>query len=302
MAELILHHYDISPYSEKIRLIMGLKRLAWRSVQIPVVMPKPDLTALTGGYRLTPVLQVGADIYCDTQTIARRLEQERPSPTLYPAGSAALQRALSFYGESVFMGLVYIAFAIGLFPDDFIRDRQSLVPGGVNLEMAKAVMPSKVDETRAKLDLIEQQLSDGRRYLLGDDISLADFSTYHPLWGFGTMEEGARMLQPLQAIRGWMERIAAIGHGERSEMDSAEAVEIARRSEPATKAQVDDGDLNGRKAGDKIKIFPEAYGRDPVAGELVYADAHEIALRRKDERAGEVVVHFPREGYITLPA
>src|SRR6185369_1531695 len=76
MAELILHHYDISPYAEKVRLIMGLKRLAWRSVQIPVVMPKPDLTALTGGYRLTPVLQIGADIYCDTRTIARRLERE----------------------------------------------------------------------------------------------------------------------------------------------------------------------------------------------------------------------------------
>lgn len=302
MAELILHHYDISPYSEKIRVIMGLKKLAWRSVQIPIVMPKPDLTALTGGYRLTPVLQVGADIYCDTQTIARRLEQENPSPTLYPAGGAALERAMSFYGESIFLNLVYIGFAIGLFPDDFIQDRQTMVPGGVNVEMAKAVMPSKVDETRAKLDLIEKQLSDGRKYLLGDQISLADLSTYHPLWGFGAMPDGARVLEPLKSIRGWMERIGAIGHGERTEMDSGEAVAIAKRSEPATKPFVAGGDLNGRKVGDGIKVFPEAYGRDPVAGELIYADAHEIALRRKDERAGDVVVHFPREGYITLPA
>ena len=30
-------------------------------------MPKPNLTALTGGYRKTPVLQIGADIYCNSQ-------------------------------------------------------------------------------------------------------------------------------------------------------------------------------------------------------------------------------------------
>jgi glutathione S-transferase len=302
MAELILHHYDISPYSEKIRLIMGLKQLRWRSVQIPIVMPKPDLTALTGGYRLTPVLQIGADVYCDTQIIARRLEQERANPTLYPPGAAALTRAMSSFGESTFVSLVYIGFATGLFSDDFIRDRQTLVPGGVNVEMAKAVAPSKVDEIRAKLDLIEKQLGDGRKFLLGDEISLADVSTYHPLWGFGVMPDGIKLLEPLKSIRGWMERVAAIGHGDRSEMEGQEAVEIAARSQPTTQPHVDADDPNGRKVGDGIKVFPEAYGRDPVVGELIYADAHEIALLRTDERAGEVVVHFPREGYITLPA
>ena len=70
MAELVLHHFDWSPYAEKVRVLLGIKGLAWRSVQIPMVMPKPDLTALTGGYRKTPVLQVGADVYCDSSLIA----------------------------------------------------------------------------------------------------------------------------------------------------------------------------------------------------------------------------------------
>ena len=76
MSELILHHYPQSPFAEKARLMLGFKGLSWRSVHIPPMSPKPDLTALTGGYRKTPVLQVGADIYCDTALIARRLEQE----------------------------------------------------------------------------------------------------------------------------------------------------------------------------------------------------------------------------------
>ena len=85
MNDIILHHYPASPFAEKIRLILGAKGLAWRSVTIPWIMPKPDLMPLTGGYRKTPVLQIGADIYCDTALIARVLDDLQPAPTLYPA-------------------------------------------------------------------------------------------------------------------------------------------------------------------------------------------------------------------------
>ena len=85
MNELILHHYPMSPFAEKARLMLGYKRLPWRSVTIPPVMPKPDVVALTGGYRKTPILQIGADVYCDTALIARVLEARQPVPTLYPS-------------------------------------------------------------------------------------------------------------------------------------------------------------------------------------------------------------------------
>ena len=62
MTDLILHHYPNSPFAEKVRVTLGIKQLAWKSVIIPNMMPKPDLMPLTGGYRKTPVLQVGADV------------------------------------------------------------------------------------------------------------------------------------------------------------------------------------------------------------------------------------------------
>ena len=182
MSEMILHHYDISPYAEKIRLIMGLKRLTWRSVKIPVVMPKPDLTALTGGYRLTPVLQIGEDFYCDSKVIARRLEQECPKPSLYPAGAAASNRGLAFWGETLFMDLVMMGFGMGMFPPDFVADRKKMAPGGVDEALARTLVPCKVDDVRAKVRLLDEQLADGRIFLLGDEASLADFAAYHPLW------------------------------------------------------------------------------------------------------------------------
>jgi glutathione S-transferase len=302
MAELVLHHYDISPYAEKIRLVMGLKQLSWRSVQIPIVMPKPDLTALTGGFRLTPVLQVGADIYCDTKVIARRLERERPTPTLFPAGHAASNRALGFWGETLFMDVVLIGFGMGLFPADFVADRQKMIPGGINEAAIRAAIPSKTDEVRAKVLLLDEQLADGRRFLLGDAPSLADLSAYHPLWALRTFAPSPQLFAQLRAVPAWMERIAAFGHGRSSPLDSAAAVETARHATPATESAIAPGELNSRAIGDRIRVFPEAYGRDPVEGGLVFADAHEIALRRTDPRAGEVVVHFPREGYVVLAA
>jgi glutathione S-transferase len=302
MAELILHHYDISPYAEKIRAILGFKRLAWRSVHIPIVMPKPDVTALTGGYRLTPVLQIGADVYCDTKVIARRLEQERPEPTLYPRGTAALERAMSVWGESIFLPLVTLGVASGVFDADFIEDRKKMIPGGFDVEQAQRLVPSRMDHIRANLDLLEHQLGDGRPFVLGDACSLADFSVYHPLWVMYRNPASGRFFEPLARVRAWLDRIAAFGHGNPTEMESADAVRIARESTPATTAREDPADPVGRRVGDQLRIFPEAYGRDPVAGELVFADAHEIALRRRDARAGEIVAHFPKEGMVILPA
>ena len=84
MTDIILHHYGLSPFAEKVRIGLGLKQAAWKSVDIPNVMPKPDLMPLTGGYRKTPVMQVGADIYCDTQLIMLELEQA-PAVARVPA-------------------------------------------------------------------------------------------------------------------------------------------------------------------------------------------------------------------------
>jgi glutathione S-transferase len=125
MTDIILHHYETSPYSEKVRLGLGLKGLTWGSVEIPVIMPKPDLTALTGGYRKTPVLQIGADIYCDSQLIMRELERRHPIPSFYPAGRGAAD-ALAWWAEkTMFSPVVGIAFAKRpeALPAGFLEDR-----------------------------------------------------------------------------------------------------------------------------------------------------------------------------------
>ena len=86
MSEIILHNYPQSPVAERARAALGIKGLSWRWVEIPRLPPKDDLTALTGGYRRTPVMQIGADIYCDSHCMLRELERRFPEPSFLPAG------------------------------------------------------------------------------------------------------------------------------------------------------------------------------------------------------------------------
>ena len=176
MTDIILHHYEISPYSEKVRIGLGLKGLAWGSVEIPVIMPKPDLTALTGGYRKTPVLQIGADIYCDSQLIMRELERRHPTPSFYPAGRGAAD-ALAWWAEkTTFSPAVSMAFAKkpDALPEGFLEDRAKFSGRNIDPAAMMAAVPNLLDQLRAHFDWLDQTLADGRSFLQGPAAGLAD--------------------------------------------------------------------------------------------------------------------------------
>jgi glutathione S-transferase len=299
VSEIILHHYDASPFSEKIRLILGRKGLAWRSALQPNVMPKPELVPLTGGYRRIPVLQIGADVYCDSQRIARELERRHPSPTLYPGGSEGICHALNLWADRMlFQAAVPVVFGkIGpAVPKEFIEDRRKLMGGGDFAAFIQAA-PLFAEQLRAHVALLEAQLADGRAFLLGAEPALADFAAYHPVWFLRAIPLAAAALAEFPGTLRWAERVAAIGHGRRSETAPAEALAIAKAARPEPGAGVARGEPNGLAAGERVAVVPDDYGFDPVAGDLVSADVHEIAVRRSSPETGEVVVHFPRAGF-----
>jgi len=305
MTDIILHHYETSPYSEKVRLGLGLKGLSWASVEIPVIMPKPNLTALTGGYRKTPVMQIGADIYCDSQLIMRELERRHPSPSFYPTGRGAAD-ALAWWAEkTMFTPAASLVFAkrFDSLPDGFLEDRAKFSGRNIDPAAMLAAVPHVLDQLRAHLDWLDQMLADGRPFLQGSDAGIADLGAYHPVW-FLQQRVGtaAAPLDGFPRLMTWAERIAAIGHGTRSQMSAQQALDVASNVTPIARATVDPQDPNGRKSGQTVTVTPDDTGRDPVAGELVASDAHEIVIRRNDREIGEVCVHFPRAGFVVAAA
>jgi glutathione S-transferase len=301
MTDLILHHYTMSPFAEKIRLILGFKGLAWRSVHIPPVMPKPDVVALTGGYRKTPFLQVGADVYCDTALVARVLEARQPAPTLYPA-DAPLAVPFAQWADSVLfqaavcwaMQPAGVAAILGN-PSpqtlkDFAADRAAMRNNQPRLTLADGTV-----QLKAHLAAIDAQLGRGGPWLFGAAPSIADFSVGHCLWFIRLAKPVAHLLDAYPAIGPWLDRLFAIGHGRPQELSSARAIEIAASAGGHAPVAVQPG--LGFDAGQAVTVAATDYGADPVAGTLVGLTPEVVTLRRTDPRAGTVHVHFPRYGF-----
>ena len=299
MAELILHHYDTSPFSEKIKKILAYKNLGWRAVEQPAIMPKPHLVPLTGGYRRIPVLQIGADIYCDTQLIARTIERLHPQPSIYPAGTEGTCHVWNLWADRLFFWTTTsILFALigENVPKEFIDDRAKMLPGRNFADIPK-LAPHAKEQCRGFAQLLAAQLTEGSQFLLGRQFSLADAACYHPVWFLRNFPPAAVVFDEFPHVVEWSERIKAMGQGRRADMSPDEALTTARESTPVAASVADAHEPNGIKPGDSVTVTPDDYGFDPVAGEMVASSVHEIAVRRHDDQVGDIVVHFPRIGF-----
>jgi glutathione S-transferase len=298
MPELILHHYAISPFAEKMRLVLGFKGLAWRSVDIPPVMPKPDVVALTGGYRRTPFLQIGADVYCDTALICRVAERLQPEPALYPEHLAGLAEIVAQWADSALFWIaapytMQPAGAVHLMPGAtldtlkaFAADRAAMSPN-----LKRATLADGAAALNSYFARLENMLADGRPFLLGALPSIADFSTAQSVWFIKRAPPVATVLEPFERLRAWYERVAAFGHGSSTPMTSLEAIEVAASGSHAALSFEAEA---GLEEGDEVTVTPTDYAHDAVAGRLIGLGASEVVIARSDERAGRLHVHFPR--------
>jgi glutathione S-transferase len=302
MKQLILHHYPMSPFAEKIRLIFGFKGLHWSSVHIPNVMPKPDLTALTGGYRKTPVMQIGADIYCDTALIAEVIEALSPQPTLFPSGIAGASRILAQWADST---LFWTTVAFTMQPAGLAHMFQGVSPEtikafGDDRNVFRANLPRMrlADATAAftlYLERLEEMLA-GQTFFFGSAPSIADFSLYQNMWFLERGGPVAKILESYPALSAWRTRMSAFGHGTHEKLDSEAAIAIAHGA-TAEPAGENGAESHGISIGERVIVAATDTGTDPIAGLLYGATRDRISIAREDPRAGRVVVHFPRLGF-----
>jgi glutathione S-transferase len=301
MPELILHHYPQSPVSEKVRVVLGIKGLVWRSVEIPRLPPKPDLMPLTGGYRLTPVMQIGADIFCDSLCIARAIQERFPEPTLYPGGGDGMVWGVSRWTDGPFfqtaLEVIFGAQHKNM-PPEFVRDRGQIYFGADwNMERLESALADSVARLRVQMGWVEERLATGRKFLLGDAPGLPDALVYYLVWFVrGRWDGGPAFLAQFPHLCAWEDRVRAIGHGSPTDLTAGEALDIAQASEPTTPETADPGDPRGLKPGDAVSVVSEQ-GGFAVKGRVLSLRRHEIAILREDDRVGRVAVHFPALGY-----
>jgi glutathione S-transferase len=314
MPGLILHNYPSSPFSEKIRLVLGYKHLAWKSVMIPSIMPKPDVVALTGGYRKTPILQVGADVYCDSTLICDVLEHVQPEPTVYPPHLKGVSRVFAQWADTT---LFWAAMAYNLQPKGaaqvfakappeaakaFSEDRKAMAGNMVRLRPADATSAYR-SYLRRIAHMVEEH-----EFLFGAEPCIADFAAYHALWYTRVqVPVMADILNATPAVGEWMDLMAALGHGASDRLQSSDAITVANRAEPMPAGQnllIDSAfqDDHGIALGTNVTITAESFGPESTQGQLMAASRTHYTLRREHPLTGTVHVHFPRIGYVLRKA
>jgi glutathione S-transferase len=305
----LLHHYPVSPFAEKVRRILGFKAIEWGSVMIPMIMPKPDVVALTGGHRRTPVLQIGADIYCDTALISDVLEHLEPSPTLYPDHVKGQTRVLAQWADTL---LFPVAMAYNFQPKGaehvfaqmgaqaakaFGADRAAMRGGQPRMSPPEATITYQ-SYLRRLASMLEHS-----PYLCGETPSLADFSVYHPLWfTFNNVPHLSDIFDATPQIKGWYERMSQWGCGKSTDVSSTKALEISKNATPAPLKSEIFEDVHGIPLGERVVLQAESFGIEPTEGVLMAATKTRFTLQRTDPRAGTVHVHFPRVGFVLKAA
>lgn len=305
---IILHHFERSPFSEKIRLALRMKNLGWAAVEVPSILPKPDLLPLTGGYRRTPVLQIGADIYCDTALMVQELERRYHIPTLTLPGHEGLASMVAAWTDGRwFQTSVGVVFgAIGdQMPQAFIEDRTKMSGRPFDIEAMRAAMPTLQDHWRSQLMWIEDRLTGGRQagtgsWLVGSKPGLIDVHAYMNPWFIekNVPEFLQTCFDSAPLTKDWYQRLKAFTGPEPQELTSQAALDIAMRAAPRLKPASTRGEMQAFEPGDRVAVAPDDYAKDWVEGDLVIANRERIILARQNETVDTIHVHFPRIGYV----
>ncbi len=305
MPELILHHYPMSPFSQKMRSMLGYTGLPWQSVIHKESPPRPALSLLAGGYRKIPVAQDGADVFCDTRVIAEEIALRAGLPTLALAQcSAEAQAWAARADQEMFFSCVLAAGngRLGRKAWEAMSVPELLRFAWDRMQLGRTARVAVVNPLQARPAVrgyaaeLERQLS--QDFLCGEQPCHADFSGYHGLWMIRELAESPQ-LDGFPRLMAWMDRIKGMGEGSPSLLSAESALAQARQATPRA---VPAEQRQDAQIGLAVTVAPADYGQVPTRGVLVGATPTRWILARESRELGTVHVHFPRQGYTLRPA
>jgi glutathione S-transferase len=312
MPEIILHQYDRSPFARKVRAAFGIKGATWRSADVPSMPPRPALASLAGGYRRIPVLQLGADVFCDSNLILRVLETLVPSSALVQPGDTLSVPVSLWFEPRLFSIFSVLRFRkredfAGVFQSAeegqaFSRDRAGFMVPMMDISKNAENAPTALAHAASFAAWVEGVLAHGGPFLHGAAPSHADLSAWHPFHWFKGSSAQRELLADYPLLWAWVDRIEALGEGQRTPIDDEETLAIARAAEPSYRFAEARPSPIDPALGTQVSVAPTDYGVEPVRGELVSIGPDHVSLRRATPETGDVAVHFPRWGYRVLPA
>ena len=298
-ANLILHHYDISPFSQKAQKMMGLKGLAWQSIEMPMIAPKPDVEQLTGGYRGTPVLQIGADVFIDNWMIARAIDQFAADGPLINARGALVDAALYAWGERLFTPLLHSALATykSRWDADFLADRKQVFPD-VDFDTLEMADPDRRSQVRAYLGAVQAQLERGGSFLGGAQADSGDIHAWGMVWMiYSALPDLVPFVEALPELVAWYQRVEVLGIGVREDVTIEVAWDAIRSGYTQRLPDTPAEEPFSEWLGQAVHVSAGSADRGSVAGRLLAVDHEQVVLAVEPLPGFEAQVWFPRFGY-----
>ncbi|GAA5800335.1 hypothetical protein HPULCUR_005762 [Helicostylum pulchrum] len=179
--DIIFHWYPHSPFAQKVAWVLNYKKVEYKTVLISMVEPRAARRPLDGGYRKTPILQIGNHVYCDSKSIFLALEELYPEPSLYPKlangeSSEGSARSFTMWVDNVLFNNIVSQLPVKDLGDEFLVDRELVLGLKLDLKMLLGIAPFMKAVILAEYAIAEKTLSSKAWVLDTTSPSLADFT------------------------------------------------------------------------------------------------------------------------------
>jgi glutathione S-transferase len=197
MSDPIVYGFPRSTFVNIVRLILTHKDVPYTFHDLEAVMGKPEHLALHPFNRV-PILRHGDFTIYETSAIASYVDEAFAGPRLTPSDIKARGRMnqwISAVNSYYYPYMIYhVSHERAVFPE-------------LGIASDEKVVAHALPKVELALGVLERELSHGEDYLLGSDLSLADYFILPSTFAFGLIEEGRKMYPKFPAFCRWRERM-----------------------------------------------------------------------------------------------
>lgn len=246
-------------------------------------------------------MQVGADIYCDSQLILAEIDRRFPAVPI----SSGMAWTTNLWADRLFFQLT-VAIIFGQLGDrvdpSFVADREKLSGRPFDVKAMAAASGPAQGQWRAQAAWIEEALrKGGTPFLNGDGPGISDLAAHMNIWFLASVfpAQAASLLAGFDALASWRTSLENFGQGRRKEISGSQALQLAVTHEPeVTHFLHDPVGYQGIAPGSPVVVMADDYGRDPISGNLVVVSDQRIVIRRETPDLGALNIHFPGSGFV----
>jgi len=315
----VLYSYEASPFGNKAVNMLLLKKIPHARVEVSMTLPRPELSETMGiTYRRIPILVIGRDVYADTSLIASTLERRYPVSagygTLFPqkkggglAETGMVKALVMYYFDRAVFSLAAASLPYNKFPETFLKDRSDYMSKPMNVQALSKAQPKLKSELASHVNLLEEQLSDGREWLLDTEApGLADISA-HIFFGWIAVFRNLRDLFDPKTVphtASWISRLReyfktaqGLNVAAVEKLTSEQALKLVQEGDVEDHAgfNATEGERLGLKLGQTVAVTPTDTGKNhPTVGTLIGLNKEEVVILVKGTSGTPLHAHFPR--------